>query len=102
MPDFYPLLIIGAILGAFSAAFLIAFLAMKDKKQAIGFDRNMKDTEITRRLLTYARPYLSRFLLVGLLMLLSVSYDIIAPLIVMYLFCQRYLVEGIERSGIVG
>ena len=27
---------------------------------------------------------------------------IIAPLIVMYLFCQRYLVAGIERSGIVG
>ncbi len=27
---------------------------------------------------------------------------IIAPLIVLYLFCQRYLVEGIERSGIVG
>lgn len=26
----------------------------------------------------------------------------IAPLIVLYLFCQRYLVEGIERSGIVG
>lgn len=27
---------------------------------------------------------------------------IIAPLIVMYLFCQRYLIAGIERSGIVG
>ena len=27
---------------------------------------------------------------------------ILAPLIVVYLFCQRYLVEGIERSGIVG
>jgi multiple sugar transport system permease protein len=27
---------------------------------------------------------------------------IIAPLVVVYLFCQRYLVEGIERSGIVG
>ena len=26
----------------------------------------------------------------------------IFPLIIMYLFCQRYLVEGIERSGIVG
>ena len=25
---------------------------------------------------------------------------IIAPLIVMYLFCQRYLVQGIERSGL--
>ncbi|MBR4296082.1 MAG: carbohydrate ABC transporter permease [Clostridia bacterium] len=27
---------------------------------------------------------------------------VIAPLIIMYLFCQRYLVQGIERSGIVG
>ncbi len=27
---------------------------------------------------------------------------IIAPLILVYLFCQRYLIQGIERSGIVG
>ena len=27
---------------------------------------------------------------------------IIAPLIIVYLFCQRYMVQGIERSGIVG
>ena len=27
---------------------------------------------------------------------------IIAPLVVIYLFCQRYLVQGIERSGITG
>ncbi len=27
---------------------------------------------------------------------------VIAPLLVMYLFCQKYLVQGIERSGIVG
>jgi multiple sugar transport system permease protein len=27
---------------------------------------------------------------------------IIAPLLIVYLFCQRYLVQGIERSGIVG
>lgn len=27
---------------------------------------------------------------------------IIMPLVIMYLFCQRYLVQGIERSGIVG
>ena len=27
---------------------------------------------------------------------------ILSPLLVVYLFCQRYLVEGIERSGIVG
>ena len=27
---------------------------------------------------------------------------IIMPLIIMYLFCQKYLVQGIERSGLVG
>lgn len=27
---------------------------------------------------------------------------IILPLIIIYLFCQRYLIQGIERSGIVG
>ena len=27
---------------------------------------------------------------------------VISPLVVMYLFCQRYLVQGIERSGLVG
>ncbi len=27
---------------------------------------------------------------------------IVAPLVVVYLFCQRYLIQGIERSGIVG
>ncbi len=32
----------------------------------------------------------------------TASMLVIAPLILMYLFCQRYLVEGIERSGIVG
>lgn len=32
----------------------------------------------------------------------TVGIMIIAPLVVMYLFCQRYLVQGIERSGIVG
>ncbi len=27
---------------------------------------------------------------------------VIAPLVIMYLFCQKYLVQGIERSGLVG
>ena len=27
---------------------------------------------------------------------------IIAPLIIIYLFCQKFLVQGLERSGIVG
>ena len=32
----------------------------------------------------------------------TIGLMIIAPLIVVYLFCQRYRVEGIERSGITG
>jgi len=32
----------------------------------------------------------------------TASLLIMAPLIIMYLFCQRYLIAGIERSGIVG
>lgn len=27
---------------------------------------------------------------------------VLAPLLIVYLFCQRYLIQGIERSGIVG
>lgn len=30
------------------------------------------------------------------------SLLIVIPLLIVYLFCQRYLVQGIERSGIVG
>ncbi|MBR2987402.1 MAG: carbohydrate ABC transporter permease [Clostridia bacterium] len=32
----------------------------------------------------------------------TVSLMVMAPLIVVYLFCQRYLIQGIERSGITG
>ena len=32
----------------------------------------------------------------------TASLMVIAPLVILYLFCQRYLVQGIERSGLVG
>lgn len=32
----------------------------------------------------------------------TTSLLVMAPLIVVYLFCQRYLIQGIERSGITG
>ena len=32
----------------------------------------------------------------------TIGLMIIVPLLIVYLFCQRYLVEGIERSGLVG
>ena len=48
MLEFYPLLVVGAIIGVISIIFIIAFCLMKDKKNAIGFDRNMKDSEIIK------------------------------------------------------
>ena len=82
MREYYPLLIIGAMIGVLSVIFIVAYLSIKDKKEAIGFDRNMKDSEIVRRLLKYARPHWKSFLLVLLLMVFSIVYDIVSPLII--------------------
>ncbi|MBE6554162.1 MAG: ABC transporter ATP-binding protein [Ruminococcaceae bacterium] len=82
MREFYPLLIVGAIVGTLSLLFITAYAMMKNKKEAIGFDRNMKDGEIVRRLLRYAKPHWKSFLFVGILMLFSIAYDIISPLLV--------------------
>ena len=77
-----PLVLVGAVIGVITALLVEAYAAVKDKKTAMGFERNMEDGEIMRRLARYARPYLSKFLIVGLLMLFSIAYDIISPLIV--------------------
>jgi len=82
MGEYFPFIYVGSIVGAFSLIFLIAFILMKDKKQAIGFDRNMKDSDIIKRLLVYAKPHVKSFITVLLVMLFSIAYDIIAPLIV--------------------
>ena len=80
--QYYPLIIMGAILGVFALIFLTAYLLIKNKKEAIGFDRNIPDKEIVRRLLAYAKPYWKGFVFVLLLMVFSISYDIIAPLLI--------------------
>ncbi|MBQ8302473.1 MAG: ABC transporter ATP-binding protein [Clostridia bacterium] len=80
--EIYPLLVLGAIIGLFSIIFIVAYATMKNKKEAIGFDRNMKDSEIIVRLLRYAKPYTGQFIFVGVIMLLSIAYDIISPLLI--------------------
>ena len=82
MKDYLPLLIVGAIIGVFTGALILAYALVKDKKEAMGFDRNMKDGELMRRLLRYAKPYWFNFVIVGLVMLLSISYTIISPILV--------------------
>lgn len=82
MREYYPLLLVGAIIGVISTILIVAYATMKDKKQAIGFDRNMKDGEIIKRLLRYAKPYAGSFVLVGFIVLFGIAYDIVSPLII--------------------
>lgn len=82
MREYLPVLIVGAIIGAFSIAFAVAYAAIRNRKEEIGFDRNMPDSELVRRLLHYARPYWKQFLLVLVIMLASILYDLVSPLII--------------------
>ncbi len=82
MPKFWPLLFAGALVGVFTIAFLIAWLKIRKEKAAIGFERNVPDSEIIRRLMVYAKPHWKMFLLVLIIMLLSISYELISPLII--------------------
>ena len=82
MPKFWPLMFAGALVGVFTIAFFIAWLKVRKEKAAIGFDRNVPDSEIIRRLMVYAKPHWKSFLLVLVIMILSISYELVSPLIV--------------------
>lgn len=92
LKEFYPLIAVGGGLGLISLCFIIAFMTIKNQKEAIGFDRHMKDSEITRRLLKYAKPYTKNFVFVLIIMIFSISYDIIAPIL------MGKIVEMIKES----
>ena len=85
MMSLNPLLLVGGVIGTVSVLLLIAYACVKDKKTAMGFERSMADGEILRRLFGYAKPYLKQFVVVGFLVLFSISYDIASPLIVGYI-----------------
>lgn len=82
MREYMPILIVGGIIGMFAIAFVIAYAHIRGQKEALGFDRNIPDSEIVRRLSYYAKPYWRDFLLVLLIMLASIAYDLISPVIV--------------------
>ncbi len=82
MTEYLPLLIVGAIIGAFTIVFLLAYGALRKIKDESNKERNMPDGEIIRRLLQYARPYWKSFVIVFIVMLFSIVYDLISPLIV--------------------
>ena len=82
MTEYLPLLIVGAIIGAFTIVFLLAYGALRKTKDEPDKERNMPDGEIIRRLLQYARPYWKSFVAVFIVMLFSIVYDLTSPLIV--------------------
>ncbi len=81
MREYLPVLIVGAIIGVFAIVFVVAYLGVKNKKEALGFNRHIPDGEIIRRLAKYALPYKKEFALVLVIMLVSISYELAAPLI---------------------
>ncbi len=81
MREFLPILIVGAIIGTFTLIFLAAYIVMLRQKDS-GKDRKISDAEITRRLLKYAKPYWKDFVLVFFIMIVSVVYDVLSPLLI--------------------
>ncbi len=82
MHEYLPLLIVGAIIGVFTLIFVAVYALEKNKKESMGFDRHMSDGEIIRRLLAYAGPYWKNFALTLVIMLFSIGYDLLSPLLV--------------------
>ena len=81
--EFLPILIVAAIIGAFTVAFLLAYAALKKHKDPNDDrERNMSDREIVARLLRYAKPYWKSFVGVFFIMLFSIVYDLLSPILV--------------------
>ena len=82
MDKYLPVLIVGTIIGIFTIAFLIAYIKVKQDKTMQEFQRKMPDSQIIKRLLGYGRPYLAQFILVLVIMLISIVYDLVSPILV--------------------
>ena len=82
MREYLPVLIVGAIIGLFTTFFLIAYAILrKHKEDMTDRDRNMSDKEIVTRLLRYAKPYWKSFIAVFFIMLFSIVYEVVSPLL---------------------
>ena len=82
MAEFLPVIIVGSIIGAFTIVFILGYIAISKEKQALDDDRTMSDKELIVRLLKYAKPYWKSFVLVFFIMIFSIVYDIVSPLII--------------------
>jgi len=82
MREYLPILIVGAIIGAFALVFSLAYIAMRRKATEPEFERHLTDGVIVKRLIVYAKPHWKKFVLVFVIMLFSIGYDLVSPLII--------------------
>ena len=95
--EFLPVILVGAIVGAFTVAFLLAWAALrKHKEEGDERERKLSDKEIIGRLLQYAKPYWKSFVGVFFIMLFSIVYDLISPLLVGHI--QSIIKDEFELS----
>ena len=82
MYEYFPIIVVASFISLISVIFIVAYALMKNKNESIGFDRNMKDGDIVRRLLIYAKPHIGAFIVVLIIMALTIAYDIVSPIII--------------------
>ena len=82
MKQFQPLLIACAVIGLFTLVFVAAYIALKRHVKHPENERHMTDSYLIKRLLQYARPYTKQFVLVFFIMLVSIAYDVMSPLLI--------------------
>ena len=100
MYEFFPLLTVGAIVSVISIAFIIAYFLINDKKETSSFERNMKDTEILKRIWPYIVRRKKLFILALFLVLLSTIYSIGSPAILGKAIDTVQAKEGFELSSL--
>ena len=87
MPEFIreylPVIIVAAIIGSFTVVFLLAWAALKKHRDNTDeSERKLSDRELIARLLHYAKPHWKSFVGVFFIMLFSIVYDLLSPLLV--------------------
>ena len=82
MNEFLPLIIACAVIGLFTLVFVAAYIALKRHVKHPENERHMTDSYLIKRLLQYARPYTKQFVLVFFIMLVSIAYDVMSPLLI--------------------
>ena len=80
--EFLPVVIVASLIGSFALAFFFAWLALKKHKdETDDKERSISDKELIRRLLVYGKPHWKSFVAVLGIMIVSVAYDVLSPLL---------------------